>query len=88
MKVGLDLSNPDESRILSVFVCVEFGVTRTIDLIPNGSDVPVTRDNKLEYIFRVSHYHLMEQIKEQSSAFFEGLSEMIDPKWLRYDHIA
>jgi hypothetical protein len=29
----------------------------------------------------------MEQIKEQRSAFFEGVSEMIDPKWLRYDHI-
>jgi hypothetical protein len=86
MKVGLDLLNPDGSRILSVSVCVEFGVTRTINLIPNGSNVPVTQDNKLEYISRVSHYRLMEQFKEQRGAFFEGLSEMVDPKWLRYDH--
>ena len=68
----------------STSVCPEFGVTRTIDLKPNGSNVPVTRDNKLEYILRVSHYRLTKQIKEQSAAFFEGLSEMIDPKWLRY----
>ena len=64
-------------------VCAEFGVTRTIDLKPNGSNVPVTQDNKLEYILRVSHYRLTKQIKEQSIAFFEGLSDMIDPKWLR-----
>jgi ubiquitin-protein ligase E3 C len=70
----------------STSVCPEFGVTRTIDLKPNGSNVPVTRDNKLEYILRVSHYRLTKQIKEQSAAFFEGLSEMIDPKWLRYVH--
>jgi len=73
--------------ILNVSVCAEFGVTRTIDLKPNGNNIPVTRDNKLEYILRVSHYRLTKQIKEQSSAFFEGLSDMIDPKWLRYDHV-
>jgi ubiquitin-protein ligase E3 C len=87
MKVGLDLSNQNESMILNVSVCVEFGVTRTVDLKPNGSNIPITRDNKLEYILRVSHYRLTKQIKEQSSAFFEGLSAMIDPKWLRYDHV-
>ena len=70
-----------------MFVYVEFGVTRTIDLKPNGSNIPVTRDNKLEYILRVSHYRLTKQIKEQSSAFFEGLSDMIDPKWLRCVYI-
>jgi len=58
-------------------------VARTIDLKPNGSNIPVTRDNRLEYILRVSHYRLTKQIKHQSDAFFEGLSDMIDPKWLR-----
>ncbi|KAH7885642.1 HECT-domain-containing protein [Phlebopus sp. FC_14] len=61
----------------------EFGVARALDLIPNGSNVPVTRENRLQYIYLVSHYRLSKQIKLQSEAFFEGLSEMIDPKWLR-----
>lgn len=61
----------------------EFGVAKTIDLIPNGSNIPVTRDNRLEYILRTAHFRLTKQIKRQSEAFFEGLSEMIDPKWLR-----
>ena len=85
MKVRPDLSNQNES--VTQRVCAEFGVTRTIDLKPNGNNIPVTRDNKLEYILRVSHYRLTRQIKEQSSAFFEGLSDVIDPKWLRYDHV-
>ncbi|KAF9543333.1 HECT-domain-containing protein [Agrocybe pediades] len=61
----------------------EFGVTKTIDLIPNGSNIAVTQENRLMYIYLVSHYRLSKQIKKQSEAFFEGLSEMIDSKWLR-----
>ena len=62
---------------------VEFGVTKTIDLIPNGSNIAVTKENRLQYIHLISHYRLSKQIKLQSEAFFEGLSEMIDQKWLR-----
>jgi ubiquitin-protein ligase E3 C len=61
----------------------EIGVTKTIDLIPHGSNIAVTKENRLKYIYLVSHYRLTKQIKRQSDAFFEGLSEMIDPKWLR-----
>lgn len=62
----------------------EFGVTKSVDLMPNGSNVAVTRENRLPYIHLVSHYRLTKQIKLQSEAFFEGLSEMIEPNWLRY----
>ncbi|KAH7921617.1 HECT-domain-containing protein [Leucogyrophana mollusca] len=61
----------------------EFGVAKALNLIPNGNNVAVTRENRLQYIYLVSHYRLSKQIKLQSEAFFEGLSEMIDPKWLR-----
>lgn len=62
---------------------IEFGVTNTIDLCPNGSNIPVTRDNRLEYIYRMSHYRLTKQIRKQTEAFFDGLSDVIDQKWLR-----
>ncbi|KAI0260666.1 HECT-domain-containing protein [Gloeopeniophorella convolvens] len=75
--------NPEELSLNFTVADEEFGVARTIDLKPNGSNIPVTRDNKLEYILRVSHYRLTKQIKKQSDAFFEGLSDIIDPKWLR-----
>lgn len=61
-------------------------MTTSIPLIPNGEQVTVNRENRLQYIYLVSHYKLNKQIKKQTDAFFEGLSEMIDPKWLRYAH--
>ncbi|TIB72711.1 hypothetical protein E3Q23_03282 [Wallemia mellicola] len=61
----------------------EFGATRTIDLIPNGQNIPVTRDNKIQYIHLISHYRLNTQIEPQCKAFFQGLSSIIDNKWLR-----
>lgn len=61
----------------------DFGVSRTIDLIPNGSSVPVTNENRISYIYRVSDYRLNKQIERQCSAFFSGLSDLVDPKWLR-----
>ncbi|KIK56337.1 hypothetical protein GYMLUDRAFT_47102 [Collybiopsis luxurians FD-317 M1] len=61
----------------------EFGATRTVDLVRNGSNIPVTKENRLQYIYLVCHFKLSKQIKLQSEAFFEGLSEMIEPKWIR-----
>ena len=62
----------------------EFGIARSVELTPNGSNIPVTKENRLRYIYLVSLYKLSRQIRKQSDAFFDGLSEMIDPKWLRY----
>lgn len=72
-------------HLLGVYLTspTEFGVTKNIPLVPNGDQIPVTRENRLQYIYLVSHYRLNRQIKKQSDAFFEGLSDMIDPKWLR-----
>ncbi|KAH9890126.1 HECT-domain-containing protein [Cubamyces lactineus] len=75
--------DPEELSLNFTVAEEEFGVTKTIDLIPNGSNIPVTRDNRLQYIYLVAHYRLTKQIKKQSAAFFDGLSEIIDPKWLR-----
>lgn len=61
----------------------EFGITRTINLIPNGNKVVLNATNRSQYIYLVSHYHLSRKIKRQSEAFFEGLASMVDPKWLR-----
>jgi ubiquitin-protein ligase E3 C len=71
-----------EARVYS-FAAAEFGATRSIDLIPGGAATPVTRENALRYIFLVAHFRLSRQIARQSAAFFEGLSEVVDPAWLR-----
>ncbi|KAG8812122.1 hypothetical protein FRC17_002178 [Serendipita sp. 399] len=88
--LSLDFSINEEGKcIVCVFqryrdhVLVDLGTTRTVELKPGGSSIPVTKDNRLEYIYLVSYYRLTGQIKKQCDAFFEGLSEIIDPKWLR-----
>ncbi|KAG5644449.1 hypothetical protein DXG03_008348 [Asterophora parasitica] len=78
--------NPEDLALnftIAVDGVPKFGDTKTIDLVPNGSNIAVTRENRLQYIQLVSHYRLTRQIRLQSEAFFEGLSEMIDPKWIR-----
>ncbi|KAG8995219.1 hypothetical protein FRB94_009328 [Tulasnella sp. JGI-2019a] len=61
----------------------DFGVTQTIDLIRNGASTSVTRENRMQYIYLMANYKLNSQIRYQSEAFFDGLSDIIDPKWLR-----
>jgi ubiquitin-protein ligase E3 C len=61
----------------------DFGVKHTHALVPNGQNIAVTKENRLEYIYRVSHYRLNEQIRQQSEAFLSGLTDIIDLRWLR-----
>ena len=75
--------NPEDLSLNFAVANEEFGITQDIPLIPNGDQIPVTRENRLQYIYLVSHYRLTKQIKKQLDAFFDGLSQMIDPKWLR-----
>ncbi|CAG8446325.1 9918_t:CDS:10 [Funneliformis caledonium] len=60
----------------------ELGVSRTIELIPGGSDIPVTNENRISYIHRVADYRLNKQIELQCGAFFGGLLDLINQKWL------
>ncbi|KAL0063149.1 ubiquitin-protein ligase (E3) [Marasmius tenuissimus] len=77
---------PAEVEPLGLRFCVdveEFGETTTYDLIPNGSQVAVTRDNRMQYIHLLSHFKLIKQLRLQSTSFFNGISELIQPRWVR-----
>jgi E3 ubiquitin-protein ligase HUWE1 len=52
----------------------DFGETQIIDLIPNGRNVPVTQENKEEYIQRVVEYKLVGSVQEQLQNFLKGES--------------
>lgn len=58
-------------------------MSRTIDLIPNGSEVPVTNENRMQYIVLMSNYRLNVQIAQQSKAFERGMFEIIPERFLR-----
>lgn len=54
-----------------------FGEIVTIDLKPNGADIPVTEENKKEYVDAVVEYRISRRVKDQFNAFMEGLLELI-----------
>ena len=44
---------------------------------PNGRNIPVTEENKAEYVKLVVEYRLVESIKDQLNAFLEGFHHII-----------
>lgn len=59
----------------------EFGEKRIVDLKPNGRDIPVTEENKQEYIHLITQQKLTVAIKDQIKSFLTGFNEIIPP-WL------
>jgi len=72
-ELGLDLTFSIEVQ--------EFGVTEVRDLKENGRNIPVTEENKSEYVRLVCQEKMTYSIKKQLSAFLEGFYEII-PKRL------
>ncbi|KAF9762286.1 E3 ubiquitin-protein ligase ptr1 [Nosema granulosis] len=53
-----------------------------VDLKPNGRNIPVTDENKQEYIDLIVEYKLFKDIEEQLKAIKQGMFEMIPPDLL------
>lgn len=51
----------------------EFGVTQIVDLIENGRNIPVTEENKQEYVHLVVEYRLTGSVKVQLEEFLKGM---------------
>ncbi|KAF9533372.1 hypothetical protein CPB83DRAFT_845160 [Crepidotus variabilis] len=54
-----------------------FGEMVNIELKTGGADVPVTEDNKKDYVECVVEYRISKRVKEQFDAFMSGFSELI-----------
>ena len=67
--LGYDLTFSTEIR--------EFGVLEVRDLIPNGRNVQVTEENKMDYIRLVCQMKMTGAIRKQLSAFLEGFYNVI-----------
>jgi len=69
------LENPITDIVVETFSieAEEYGVTHTIDLVPDGRTIPVTDENKSEYVRLVSEYRLQTSVKDQLKEFLTGL---------------
>jgi len=78
----LQLKKMENPAMLDIFFTAVNGKAE-IELVPNGSNIPVTKQNYMEYINRLSSYRLNEQCATQANAFQEGFSGMISGVWIR-----
>ena len=56
---------------------------QVVELRPGGGDIPVTRDNCVQYIHLLAHWRLNSSIERQFRAFREGLASVVPLQWLR-----
>uniref|UniRef100_A0A1E1WF09 Ubiquitin-protein ligase E3C n=2 Tax=Pectinophora gossypiella TaxID=13191 RepID=A0A1E1WF09_PECGO len=61
----------------------ELGEQRIEELKPGGANIPVTAENRIEYIHLVADYKLNRQIRSQCAAFKRGLTSVVNVEWLR-----
>jgi E3 ubiquitin-protein ligase NEDD4 len=54
-----------------------FGELVTIDLKPNGEEIPVTEENKKDYVDAVVEYRIAKRVREQFDAFMTGFNELV-----------
>ncbi|KAK4198469.1 putative E3 ubiquitin-protein ligase TOM1-like protein [Triangularia verruculosa] len=55
----------------------EFGAKKTVDLIPDGRDIPVTEENKAEYVRLIVEHKLLSSVKDQMEHFLKGFHDII-----------
>ena len=55
----------------------QFGVTKIIELKEGGATIPVTQENKREFVQLSAQYRLYSSIKEQIEALSTGFYEII-----------
>ena len=55
----------------------------TVELVPNGENIPVTEENYYEYIINMADYYLNRSIKSHCDAFRDGLTSILYPAWIQ-----
>ena len=59
------------------------GTTTTVPLVPGGESMPVSRANRVRFIYLMADYKLNKQLRAQSRAFVRGMYEMVSLDSLR-----
>jgi E3 ubiquitin-protein ligase HUWE1 len=67
--LGLDLTFSIEDH--------SFGRSHSVDLIPNGRNVPVTEENKAKYVSLVCQNRMTTAISSQIKAYLDGFYELV-----------
>jgi hypothetical protein len=78
LKWMLDNESSEAIRDLNFSLdIIEGGVRRVHELIEGGSDIPVTADNKVEYVNHVIEYKMRQSIRPQLESFLLGFHSVL-----------
>ncbi|KAF1851993.1 uncharacterized protein K460DRAFT_401991 [Cucurbitaria berberidis CBS 394.84] len=72
--------NNDITDIITETFSVEveaFGEMQVVDLLENGQNIPVTEDNKHEYIRLITEHRLTGAVQEQLEHFLKGFHDIV-----------
>jgi len=58
------------------------GQTNEVPLVPNGENIQVTSENRIQYIYCMANHRLNHQIRNQTRAFLQGLQRVVPKEWL------
>ena len=64
-----------------------FGDLRTVELIPGGSKVAVTAENRGSFVEAYTRWMLQDSCAEQFSAFRDGFQHVCGGPALGWDHM-
>lgn len=81
----MKLRTLSESEILGMGLTFELNVSvsRSVPLIPNGSQIQVTKQNVFHYIHLVAHQRLNVEGAAQTRSFLRGFRDLIPASWVR-----
>lgn len=55
----------------------------SVPLIPNGSHIPVTKENLVTYLYLYANFKLNVETSRQSQAFLSGFRDIVPLQWIR-----
>eukprot|EP00644_Phytophthora_capsici_P009051 jgi/Phyca11/504187/fgenesh2_kg.PHYCAscaffold_6_\ len=61
----------------------EFGEVVTRNLVPDGANIPVTKENRIRYIHLMANYKLNVLSSMESAAFLKGFRDLIPGTWIQ-----
>jgi len=78
-----ETDNIEDLGLTFTISTTHLGQTEDMDLIHNGSNIPVTKQNLTQYLHLVSHFRTNLQIRRHTQAFVQGLQCVIPLAWLK-----
>jgi len=79
----LNTSNVEELNLKFVaHVYDEVGNLKVHPIVPDGVDIDVTCENKLQYLNALSAFHLVKNVEKEIEAFVSGLTLLIPLEYL------